>query len=506
LYSFIILQQQVLHDSFGEGVSTTIWTQKRALIEHKQTVTNKILAARTTTTSIDHQSLGLLIQSEQHSRHTLPDEHKSGLQFIHPTELRQRDYFSDSWLINRQRFLEIDVERIGIVEDAAYAAVGEKAWLPHLYSKMTYDWMDFAVEHLSKWWGVLQVLRGGDPGNVFNHVVGMLERYMKERVIPPAKSSKSPPPLSKTIAMVAFAPYKARLTWHDPDGTKGRRLTSYSLAATVASLYQVGFGRVVVVGVNSDDINYVMNSVDILTQFYNGSITDKGNNDNSDNTNTVCRLGTTKMEIAFVHVNDPSWISNGVVACNVPRAAIVGLRLAMTRKLNTTETTKWLGSHKNGVQYWNYVYLTEPDTILHIRNELLPQFQAALQDGISLFPHRLHPLPHEDDLPPYHTMNRGLYIPNLGHFANISSIDTSTSMSTNMTLMQQESSNLYTSCCDDGRAWPGDDGWERKNGCRPWWTCGFHRIKFGSEEMYNQTVLLEKHERLQLYPMMVSTC
>jgi hypothetical protein len=494
MYSFT-LQHHLFHDAFGGDGAITMWT---ASMEYKPIANNKTRASKRTSTYQHTQEVPVARQPKQQHRHNLPETHKSGLQFIHSEELRQKDYFSDSWLINRQRFLEINVERIGIVEDAAFAAVGETSRRPHSYSKMTYDWMDFAVEHLSKWWGVLQVLRGGDPGKV-----GLLERYTKERVTPPSNSSKSPlPPLSKTIAMVAFAPYKGRLAWHDPTGAKGRRLTSFSLAATVASLYQVGFGRVVVVSVNTDDMSYVMNTVDVLSQIYGGSTTNNGQSESKDN--NLCRLGSTKMEIAFVHVTDPDWISNGIVERNVPRAAMVGLRLAMTRKLNTTETTKWLGRHKNVVQHWNYVYLTEPDTILHIRRELLPQFQAALQDGISLFPHRLHPLPHETDLPRDHTMNRGLYIPNVGHFANISVIDTSTSTTVNTSQIQQEASAMYISCCDDGKSWPGFDGWERKDGCRPWWTCGFHSIESNSAETYNETGLLEKHERLQLYPMMVS--
>jgi hypothetical protein len=490
LYS-VMLQQHRRYDTFGEAESTAIWTPKRALMEYKQVENNDTEAF--TKTSIP--------RSRQPHRNKLPERHISGLQFIHTKELRQRDYFSDSWLINRQRFLEIDVEMIRIVEDAAFSAVGNSSQTPHSYAKMTYDWADFAVEHLSKWWGILK----RDRGRIINHVIGMLERYMKEKVIAPSNSPESllPPALSKTIAIVAFAPYKIKSKWLDPNGSKGWRFTSYSLAATIASLYQVGFGRVVVVGVTSDDMRYVRNAVGILTQIYGESLPDHGKN--SINDNTICQLGSTKMEIAFVHVTDPAWISNGIVERNIPRAAIVGLRLAMTDKLNTTDTIKWLGSHKNVRQHWDNVYLTEPDTILHIRQELLPQFQVALQDGISLFPHRLHPLPHEADLPRDHTLNRGLYIPNVGHFANISVIDTFTNVNEDKKSdIQKDASVLYTSCCDHGGAWPGHDGWERKEECRPWWMCGFSRIDLGPGETYNETMLVERHERLQLYPMMVS--
>jgi hypothetical protein len=453
---------------------------------------------------IHQSSLDTLNQSKQHpgiaqSKHPPEIHHPSGLVFIHPSELRQRDYFSDSWLINRQRFLEIDVTRIGIVEDAAFAAVGDRSWKTHSYSKMTYDWTDFCVEHLSKWWGVLQILRGGDPGQVFNHTIGMLERYIKERVHPPVHPTPSDSqnftnssPLQNTIAMIAFAPYKARTKHHDPDGTKGQKLTSVSLAATIASLYQAGFGRVVVVGINNNDIQYVVDAVDVVCSNYDGEkLSDtKGTHANQ---NLLARLGRTRMEIAFVHVSDPEWISNGKVDRNIPRAAVIGMRLAMSRKLSNRETTKWLGTHKNPWQHWENVYLTEPDTLLHFRPELLPNAATALREGLSLFPHRLHPLPHEDDLPSRHRLNPGIYLPNVGHFANITTIAES-----------DGTDEEYVACCDDGGVWPGDDGWEKSDGCGPWWTCGFHRIRFDRGEIYDQKELLQKHQRLQLYPMMVS--
>jgi len=36
-----------------------------------------------------------------------------------------------------------DVERIGIDQDAAFAAVGNREWHTYAYTKMTFDWFDF---------------------------------------------------------------------------------------------------------------------------------------------------------------------------------------------------------------------------------------------------------------------------------------------------------------------------------------------------------------------------
>lgn len=491
-YSWVLRRKDILL-SIGGGNSTNVLVKSPVDLSTPLAVPRNITTNNTQFRSILENGFRNL--KEYHLIHTsttrphTPENHSTGLLFIDSSELRQRDFFSDSWLINRQRFLEIDVSRIGIVEDAAFAAVGNSAKAHHSYSKMFYDWNDFSVEHLSKWWGVLQALRGGDPGGIFDHVIGMLERYMKERVQPPTTVAVHP--LQDTIAMIAFAPYKARVPKHDPDGAKSQRLTAYSLAATIASLHQAGFGRVVVVGINQTDKQHVEDSIDILDSIYGGE-TDSTMRKQDKIECYLTRLEGTNMEVAFVQVTDPTWISNGKVERNVPRAAIFGMRQAMRKKLNATETSKWLGNHKNAWQHWNNVYLTEPDTLLHIRPELLSKMSEALQEGLSFFPHRLHPLPHESDLPAGHTLNPGAYLPNIGHFSNISSL-----------ISIGNSVSDYVSCCDGGGVWPGNDGWEKSNGCRPFWTCGFHHIELDEDGGHNQTELLQKHERLELYPMMV---
>jgi hypothetical protein len=476
------------------------------LVSTRQNATFDHLSTTTTTSPKRVTSLQQQQQQQKQHHHQQPQQQSQSLRFIPAQELRQRDFFSDSWLINKQRLLEIDPSRIQIVEDAAFAAVGSRADRPYPYSKQTYDWLDFCVEHLSKWWGGLQILSGGDPGNVFNHTIGMMETFMTQKVRPPALSSSATAttPLHPTIGMIAFAPYQARSTKHDPTGAKSRRLTAYSLAATMASLYQVGFGRVIVVGIHEHDIFFIQDAVDILKSIYNTphprNETTNTRKDKTDE-NTMTKLGLSQMEINFVHVTDPDWISTGSVATNIPRAAVMGMRLALSQKLNKTETAKWLGSRQKP-SYWKYIYLTEPDTILHIRPELLPSFQSALDRGLSLFPHRLHPLPHETDLPQNHTLNPGVYLPNVGHFSNITILDTSEQAQQHH--YADGSSDIAVSCCDDGKVWPGEDGWDKKKECGPWWTCGFHRIDLDHGEVYNETELLQKHKALQLYPMMVS--
>jgi hypothetical protein len=78
------------------------------------------------------------------------------LSYIHESELQKNHMFSDSWLLNRKRFLEINSTQIYKIEDAALIAAwprgGGRDNMKHPYphAKMLVDWTDFSVEHLSK--------------------------------------------------------------------------------------------------------------------------------------------------------------------------------------------------------------------------------------------------------------------------------------------------------------------------------------------------------------------
>ena len=142
---------------------------------------------------------------------------------------------------------------------------------------------------------------------------------------------------------------------------------------------------------------------------------------------------------------------------------------------------------------------TEPDTILNLNHDLLPLFRTALDDGISLFPHRLHPLPHETDLPTNTTFNRGLYLPDYPPFSNVTTLD--------------PLGDDYISCCDDGLSAPGKENWtmqrsstnDLNNICssnRRWWECGFNEYDDNSIEEFNMTKIIQGHVRLLSYRMM----
>ncbi len=79
------------------------------------------------------------------------------------------------------------------------------------------------------------------------------------------------------------------------------------------------------------------------------------------------------------------------ISTNMPYGAIVGLQRAFK-----SDDDNWLGNEPR----WNSVYLTEPDTLLHVKPTALPDLMdGVLNRGWILSPHRLQPIPHATDLP-----------------------------------------------------------------------------------------------------------
>ncbi|CAJ1965810.1 unnamed protein product [Cylindrotheca closterium] len=381
----------------------------------------------------------------------------SSLNFIPNHELSVHDYFSDSWLLSRSDFLKMNPQKIGIVEDACLVASGKTK--PLARSKMLVDWTEFSVEHLSKWWKWLFILEDSNSAT-FDKVISFLENYLRKLASSSSSSllktqgqSTTPPPpttttpLHPTIAMVAFAPYVGKLE------DRADKLTSHALAATLGSLYKVGFGRIVVTCHGDHDQVLVEEAFRLLASYAVPS------SPVTIITGVTVLLGQT--EIACVQINDETWLKTKWVDFNMPRAAVLGMRLSLMGRL--PGRAEWLGTLQDP-SYWRYVYLTEPDTILYTKPSVLPLLKQGLDDGLAFFPHRLQPLPHESDLPtsldrhqsdPY----AGSFLPNVGSFSNL-------------TLLTKDDH-----CCDEGNFLldNSDHGYNYYTfeDCGRWWSCGF---------------------------------
>ena len=96
-------------------------------------------------------------QNQKNKKKEVPKE----LLYIDADQLQRNHMFSDSFLLSKARFLEMPIDKIYRIEDGALVAAwpgkdnNRSAALP--YAKMLYDWTDFSVEHLSKWWGMLKI-------------------------------------------------------------------------------------------------------------------------------------------------------------------------------------------------------------------------------------------------------------------------------------------------------------------------------------------------------------
>lgn len=441
------------------------------------------------------ESEGAKQQDEDENAHGTNDESSlppPPLNLIPNNQLREHDYFSDSWIITKEKFLNLERRRLGIVEDACFVAIGSGGSV-YPTSKMFVDWTDFMVEHMSKWWNELRILHDSNS-QMFDLTVQYFDQYI-ERVL--ENSSSQPSTFHETIAVVAFAPYKS------PIADRSHVLTFHSLAATLASLYHVGFGRVVIAGYGEPDQHHVEATLEFLL----GKATAIGST--AATSKTQIKIGNT--EFGFAKVVEKDWISTKWVEFNMPRGAVIGLQEALLGNITdeggknhkeVTSSAAWLGS-VHDASYWKYVYLTEPDTILHTKLDLLPSIKEGLDNGLSFFPHRLQPIPHGSDLPSGKNMTKdvssahsGRFVPNhVLPFSNVTTLDSTSSKKT--TDMDAEGSVGVTAyhCCDAGTFPKHEDC-----GGPWWWTCGFHDKVVQAE--LTQEDALEKHKRLASYPMM----
>jgi len=254
------------------------------------------------------------------------------------------DLFSASWIMNVDQFLRIETDNINIIEDGCFQPFRQ----PGSDVRMTRDWLNFAVEHMSKWWKTINIFEHGDTLDAF---IETLDRFGQEPV-PEIEGSG----LSKTIAIIPFMAYRSG----NIDGS-GEALTLSMLNATLRSMSRYGLGRVVVVVPTESD----REAYEPLVPHFFG-----------------------QTSVVFRVVTD---VKTRFAAINMPYAAITGLQQAFE-----LDNDNWLGDDTR----WEAVYLTEADTLLHLK----PEFLSNIMNGVInqnriVSPHRLQPIPHASDFP-----------------------------------------------------------------------------------------------------------
>jgi hypothetical protein len=309
-----------------------------------------------------------------------------------------------------------------------------------------------------KWWKMLQIL---NFPSVFDTAMERFDGYL-------AKSSGFPIDTSfqEAVAVIAFQSYVDVL---HPE--MAYRLTLMSLGATIESLRRAGMGRVVVVGTpKSLDVEGMDQTIAEDTFRY---LKFQVEGTKVSNSTQVAMLGS--MEVGFVGF-EKEYSNTTFLKKNVPRAALMGLREAILlgkkeeqlAPNQIEQVEEWLGDKKHPT-YWKYIYLTEPDSILQTRPATLKQLKFEVDKGMILMPHRLQPIPHEDDAHGHQKKN--LYLPS--NFKPVIELD---------------AIGEHDACCDTNQR-PGRDYPSCGNF---WYMCDLSE----GIAMENRT-----YDRLKLYPL-----
>jgi len=398
-------------------------------------------------------------------------QHK--VHFLNPEDVTQQDSFSASWLQSKQDFMEMDLDAVGICEDAAF-----KAWNTRRDKlRMSLDYLDWSVEHLSKWWKALEFF---DQPIVYDSVMTKLHRYItlaNDEEKDPETVIGEDPILKTTLVTIAFQPYGAPKHFAKRGdllpAERAYNLTIVSLAATVESLRRAEMGRILVVGSEDKHEKVAQEAFDYLHKHlpqlpYNNQAGER----------SFGHLEWNFVKIEYRHFKTKH------LERNMPKGCLVGARevfSAANRKPADqagfqSMLTEWLGT-KHDPHYWQYLYLTEPDSILITRREALLQIKAEVDAGGIVPPFRLQPIAHESDIMGYPIPDRFLHISD--GFEEVVELD--------------HTDAAHDVCCDEktGKGHrPGVNNFPACAGGKKWFMCGFQPTKEPTAD---------RHERLRPY-------
>lgn len=273
------------------------------------------------------------------------------------------------------RFLDCNIDLIKNVEGDAFIPI-RRAGRGTADVRMTHDWLDFSLEHLSRWWKVL-----GPEG--VPYTVGKLQAYTQAACRRRGKSSTW---MNTTLAIIPMG------VGQNPK-LQSKMLWKISLQATVASLLQHGVARIVLVGHYQSDRENAAAVYDFLANFCVGT-----NNGPLQQTTTPTSpskyfsksLGDSTT-LVYWHAEN---VTSTFVAENIPKGALTDLHGALHREKSDKARQQLLGDDDDG--RIKYIYMTESDQILHAR--LSATMLQELDKGSIMVPHRLQPIPHALDV------------------------------------------------------------------------------------------------------------
>jgi len=333
---------------------------------------------------------------------------------------------------------------------------------------MTRDWLDCCVEHLSKLPKHFEFYGRSYTKDdaTFRRIVEIFQAY-PNRVESQLQGVETAP-TRETIAVLPM--YETEEPGQKMDSflsleaqPTGKERTSvlqmYQLAGTLASLWQIGIARAVVVGHKRETPELVKAAFAIIEHM------------------VATGDETVSMELAYWPVAEVEKYKGKVL---MPRLATKFLQMALKNEMEPTQVRSLLG---DAPSRWRYVYFTEPDLIIHFRSGALGQFRDQLDRGIAIAPTRLQVMPHAVDFP--HLSDPTVVVPNMGNFSNFQDLDPETD-----------------ACCDGGSIWPGLDEHEQcGDGLLRFYQCGFRRARDAKKKNHTEAEVFAAHKRLLKYPM-----
>ena len=324
--------------------------------------------------------------------------------------------YSGMWWMSVDAMLGVPYKKTDFLESVSFRAYRNAAEV-----MAPVDWLDLNVEHLSKYVKHFNGFDDGEVGRkVRDRVADMLERYIEKARATCHQATQ--PAVSSTIALLPF---------HIPPGKDGARLATLEIAATLASLWNVGFPRAVIVGVSKIEQQAFARIGELLTEHRKA----RG------------------MELVYVQMSRKGLPTTTRGLINVPPAAVIRFQSVVKKyrdmngmgdensaRQNATAQYKavmqnstknveaWLGADPTR---WAYIYFSEPDLLLHLRPGIVPALANHLERGHLVAAHRLHPVPHMRQFRDIHENSTAeeaaqlerMVLPDLGTFAGVYSLD-----------------------------------------------------------------------------------
>lgn len=320
-----------------------------------------------TNSSVGDQSFPHALNKEE----TRESEYK--VNFIPRNAIDGEDLYSGMWWQPIDAMLKVNWTQVGVKEGVTFKTYKQT----HRSSKhvmATSDWLDMNVEHVSKYVKHIQNMRPSSSDDltdqrIMTRVVEILELYINTTSMKSYHHDRidSDSAAQRTIAIL---PLRAASTeFFDFE------LVTLQAAATVASLWNVGIRRIVVAGVSKNE-QRAYGDIEELIQPHQK---------------------IRKIELSYVNMGDDYELTKKDFN-NVPRLVNIQFQRATqihrskdSRPGNKRLISGWYGKEPS---QFEYIYFSEPDLLLHIRPQAMPELSRQLAEGNLLGAHRLNLVPH----------------------------------------------------------------------------------------------------------------